>query len=158
VEEHNSPDSVTVWVANRSELVAELDDLAEEVEKSMRDETLCQKCSCDLGFGWAYKENERTLLGGYKCNICTECVNRWTDYLITGVANNVHDRLIDIKREIGVVKNCYVTTGGGKVAEALVALKPLYAQETAVEKELYTLGKEWIADKLPVPAATGVTP
>ena len=158
MEEHNSTDSNAVCAVDISELVAELEDLAEKVEKSMRGDILCQKCSDDLGFGYLPRELERNLLGGYKCLLCTECVNRWTEHLNTGIGNNAYARFCAVKKEVDVVRNCYITTGGDKIADALKELKPLYALVAAVEKELYTLGKEWIADKLPVPAATGVTP
>lgn len=127
-------------------------------QEFMRGDILCQKCSADLGYGWDAMRHERKLVGGYKAVVCVECVNLWHEHVMAGAANGAYERLRKLDQEIAITQNCFVTTGGDAVGDALSALQPLYDRREAVQEELYAAGKAWAADKLPVTTGTVSNP
>lgn len=127
--------------------------LTKETQMLQGDVT-CQKCSTDLGYGWDAMRHERKLIGGFKAILCVECTNLWHEHLEGGVGNNAFNRYRDIEVEINTTQNCFVTTGGDTVGDALNAVQPLYVKLRAISQELFNVAKEWVADKLPAPQTT----
>lgn len=145
------------WKEAVDAVAKEVDQFSAQLKERevMRGDILCQKCGTDLGYGWDAMRHERKLIGGYKAIICVECVNLWHEHVEGGAGNNAYERIRKLEQEIAITQNCFVTTGGDAVGVALNALQPLYNRREAVQRELYNVGKEWIADKLPTPQTTG---
>lgn len=113
----------------------------------------CKKCATNLGYGLDGIHHERKLVGGYKVIICVDCVNLWSEHLDSGAANNAFERTNDVELDIGVIQNCFVTSGGSNIQEAQDLLRPLFAKRRLIERELYDEAKAWVGIKAPVTAA-----
>lgn len=137
-----------------SEIQAKLNNwLSRTIEKTeethpVRD-IYCKKCDTKLGFGLDGISYERVMVGAYHAIICTECVNDWAEHLYTGIGSNAYERYLTVERDINIVRNLFTTTGGDKVRHAQAELHPLYSKKDAIEKEIYTLAKAWVADTSP---------